>query len=138
MSKLVSLSEAGSIAIHSMVMIARSDESLNVLRIADKTASSKHHISKILQRLVKSGFLKSTRGPAGGFALNKSPEQITLLDIYQAIEGEIIISGGSPDKLVCPFDTCMMGNIIPKLTEEFRDFLKSKKLSDFIVKGITV
>ena len=134
MSKLVSMSEAGTIGIHSMVMIARSEEPVNVLKIAERTESSKHHIAKILQRLVKSGFLKSTRGPSGGYILNKLPETISMLDIYQSIEGEINVTGCYPEKQVCPFDTCLMGNIIPQLTTQFRDFLQNKKLSDYIVK----
>lgn len=134
MSKIVSLSEAGAIAIHSMVMIASSEASLNVLKIAEKTASSRHHTAKILQRLVKSGFLKSTRGPSGGFQLNKSPEVITILDIYQCIEGEISISNCPMERLICPFNVCLMGSIVPKLTAEFRDFMKNKHLSDYIAK----
>jgi len=134
MSKIVSLSEAGAIAIHSLVMISRSEEPLNVIKIAEQTSSSRHHIAKILQRLVKSGYLKSTRGPSGGFLLNKSPEKVTILDIYQCIEGEISITSCPMEKQICPFDTCLMGNIIPKLTLEFREFLKSKTLADYIVK----
>lgn len=44
-------------------------------------------LSKILQRLVHQGMLVSQRGSGGGFVLNRAPNQISLLDIVEAIEG---------------------------------------------------
>ncbi len=132
MSKLVALSEAGSIAIHSMVLIAKSDKLLNVITISECTGSSKHHIAKILQRLVKVGFLKSTRGPSGGFLLDKNPQEIALLDIYEAVEGKIDTPTCPMDKLVCPFQKCIMDNLVNKLTTDFIDFLKGKSLLDYL------
>jgi DNA-binding IscR family transcriptional regulator len=61
MSKIVSLSEASSIAIHGIILIARSSVSLNVIQIADATGTSKHHVAKVMQRLVKENFISSQR-----------------------------------------------------------------------------
>lgn len=46
-----------------------------------------HFLAKILQDLTYKGFLVSQKGPTGGFALGKSPKEITLLDIVEAIDG---------------------------------------------------
>ena len=77
MAKIFSMSEAASIAIHSMVLIARNENGINAVKIAEQTGSSKNHISKVAQRLVKNDLLKSVRGPLGGFTLKKSPADIT-------------------------------------------------------------
>lgn len=132
MSRIIALSEAASIAIHSLVLIARSDEMLNVVKISEATGSSKHHVAKVLQRLVKDGFLSSNRGPSGGFMMKKKPEMITLLNIYEAIEGKIEIAHCPMSNPVCPFDKCLMGNIVSKLTTEFRNHLAGQKLSEFL------
>ncbi|MFH1160389.1 MAG: Rrf2 family transcriptional regulator [bacterium] len=89
MAKVFSLSEASSIAIHSIVLIARSASGINVVKIAAHTGFSKNHIAKILQRLAKSDLLKSVRGPLGGFSLKKEPKEYNLLEVDQAIEGPI-------------------------------------------------
>ena len=81
------MSEAASIGIHSIVLIARAENGINAVKIAETTGLSKNHISKVLQRLVKNDLLKSVRGPAGGFTLKKPPENISLLDVYESIEG---------------------------------------------------
>ncbi|MCK5840264.1 MAG: Rrf2 family transcriptional regulator [Bacteroidales bacterium] len=132
MAKIVSLSEAGSIAIHSMVMIAQAEEILNVIKIADATNSSKHHIAKVLQRLVKEGYLTSTRGPKGGFLLKKSPKDVNLLEIYEAIEGKIEIGDCPMGYAKCPFDKCLMENVIKDMTNQFISFFNNKTLADYM------
>ena len=134
MSKIISLSEAASIGIHSMILITNSKENINVAHIAEITKSSRHHVAKVLQRMVKEGFLESNRGPNGGFQLKKDPEDISLLNIFEAIEGKIQESGCLSDNPLCPFDKCLMGNIINRMTLEFRDYLDNQKLSGYKLK----
>lgn len=57
--------------------------------IADSCGVPAGHLLKILQQLVRAQVLSSERGPAGGFVLRKSPEEISLLEIVEAIEGPI-------------------------------------------------
>lgn len=132
MSKIFSLSEAGSIAIHSMVLIARSETKLNVVKIAELTGSSKHHVAKVLQRLVKDDFLVSNRGPHGGFGLKKSADEINLLEIYESIEGKIEITKCPMDNLICPFEKCILGNVVGNMTQNFKDYMISQKLTDYL------
>ena len=132
MSKIFSLSEAGSIAIHGMVLIAQAENTMNVHEIAERTGSSRHHVAKVLQRLVKDDFLLSARGPAGGFNLKKPADQINLLEIYESIEGRIEITSCPMGNLICPFNKCIMGGIITEMTQNFKDYLQSQKLSDYL------
>jgi Rrf2 family protein len=132
MSKIVTLSEAALIGLHSMVLIARSGATVNVDKIAENTGSSRHHVAKILQRMVKEGFLESHRGPSGGFFLSRDPRQITLLDIYEAIEGKIRITGCQSGNPVCPFSKCILGNVVTEMTLLFRDHLGSTTLDSML------
>jgi Rrf2 family protein len=132
MSKIFSLSEAGSIAIHSMVLIAKSDVKLNVVKIAERTGSSKHHVAKVLQRLVKDDFLVSNRGPHGGFELKKKPDEINLLEIYESIEGKIEITECPMDNLICPFNKCLLGDVVGNMTLNFKEYMSGQKLTDYL------
>jgi len=132
MSKIVSLSEAASIAIHGIILIARSEVTLNVIQIADATGTSKHHVAKVMQRLVKEGFITSQRGPSGGFLLNVPAAELTFLKVYEAIEGKIEITKCPMDKKVCPFEKCIMDNISNRMTLEFRDYLDKQKVADYM------
>lgn len=132
MNKVVQLSEASSIAIHAMVLIAKSNTQINVGHIAERTGSSRNHLAKVMQRLVKEGLVKSTRGPSGGFLLAKDPALISLLDIYECIEGPIEPTGCPLDRQVCPFNKCLMGGIVNKTTVEIKKYLSDNKLSDML------
>ena len=46
-----------------------------------------HFISQILLMLRRAGLIESLRGRQGGHRLARSPEQITLLEIIEAVEG---------------------------------------------------
>ena len=117
-----------------MILITNSKDNINVAHIAEITKSSRHHVAKVLQRMVKEGFLESNRGPNGGFQLRMAPEKISLLQIFEAIEGKITESGCLSDNPLCPFDKCLMGNIINRMTMEFRDYLDNQKLSEYKLK----
>jgi len=132
MSKILSLSEAASIGIHSIILIAKADANMNVNTIAELTGSSKHHVAKIMQRLVKENYLTSNRGPTGGFSLKKNPSEITLLQIYEAIEGQIEISACPVDHTICPFDKCIMGTIARQTTLEFKDYLQNHTIEEMM------
>jgi Rrf2 family protein len=132
MAKIVSYSEAASIGMHGMVLVARAGETINVQKIADITGSSRHHVAKVMQRLVKEGFLSSNRGPSGGFKLNIEPAKITLLQIYEAIEGQVKVISCPHEKQVCPFDKCILGSVVANMTQTFRDHLESNTLNDLM------
>lgn len=132
MSKIFALSEASSIAIHSMVLIARSPNGINAVKIAEITGFSKNHIAKVLQRLVKFDMLKSVRGPSGGFSMKMDPKTVSLLDIYQAIEGQLDVNDCPLSYELCGFDRCLMGTVVNKLTMEFKKFLNEQTLQSYI------
>lgn len=132
MGRVISLSEASSIAIHAMVLIAKSEHNLNVNKIAELTGASRNHLAKVMQRLVKDKYVKSTRGPLGGFVLLKPANEITMLDIYESIEGAIEQTTCPLERPVCPFSKCLMGTIIYELTDQFQKYMKAQKLSDYL------
>jgi len=131
MAKLFTLSDASSIAIHAMVMVAKSDVPLNVNQISEATSTSRHHVAKVMQRLVKDGFIASQRGPSGGFTLKKAAAEISFLDVYESIEGRIEIHTCMFETPVCPMDKCIMNGITAKMSQEFVQYLKSQTLATY-------
>ncbi len=132
MAKIVHLSEAASLAIHAMVLIAKSDTHINVNILSQEMGASRNHLAKVLQQLVKFNYLKSVRGPSGGFVLNVHPSELTILDIYQAIEGKIETPQCPLDRQICPFDKCLMGGMVKSVTDQFRSYFESQTLEKFV------
>lgn len=132
MAKIVTLSEAASIALHGMIIVAKSEKMINVVQIAEMTSSSKHHVAKVFQRLVKEKFIESHRGPSGGFTLKRDPNDVSLLEIYEAIEGKIEVQECPMDKQVCPFDKCILNSVTRDMTYQYRDYLNSQTLAMYL------
>ena len=63
------------------------DSMTSIRELAAKLDIPYHFLAKILQSLATKGILNSQRGPAGGFALSKPPEEINLISVVEAIDG---------------------------------------------------
>lgn len=133
MSSIVKFSEAASIAIHGVILVAKSDKFLNVTKIAEIIGASRHHVAKIMQRLSKNGIIKSMRGPTGGFILTKKPKEISFLELYESIEGKITVDE-CPflRQEICTFEKCILNNITPKMTKNFIRYMEKQFISDYI------
>ncbi len=134
MAKLVHFSEAASLALHAMVLIAKSETHVNVNSIAEEMGASRNHLAKVLQQLVKHGFLKSVRGPSGGFVLSKPSDQISILEVYEAIEGRIDVPECPLDRQICPFNKCLMNGLVTDVTLQFKKYFGEQTLEDFITR----
>ena len=132
MSKILNISEAASMAVHSMALIAKMNIQINVSKIAEMTNFNKNHLAKVMQRLSKSGYIKSERGPKGGFVLGKPENEITLLEIYELMEGVIELNHCGIHKGICPFNKCVFGGMTEKLSIEFKQYLKNTTIKDVI------
>ena len=64
-----------------------------ILEIAKEIDAPVFYTGKILQRLVKMGFLQSTKGKGGGFYFDLTKADLPLKSVIQAIEGEKAYSG---------------------------------------------
>jgi Rrf2 family protein len=62
----------------------------------------KDYLSKVLSKLVKSGLIKSQSGRSGGYKLGKPPDEISFLDIIEAMDGPFRVIG-------CSNGTCSKG-----------------------------
>lgn len=60
--------------------------------IAEQEEIPLRFLLKIMRSLARSGIIKSYRGVEGGYALARLPEQITMLDVIEAVEGPVRIS----------------------------------------------
>src|SRR6266446_2995714 len=64
-------------------------------------------MAKVLQRLVRRGLLVSQQGTRGGYHLARTPGQISVADVIQAIEGPVTVTACSTDEGQCEqFEKC--------------------------------
>lgn len=81
-----------------MTAAARSSSCISAAGVARSTRLSQATAAKLLNTLAKGGLLVSTRGAAGGFALARGADAITLADIVEAVDGPIAITNCVSDR----------------------------------------
>lgn len=128
---IVHLSDAALIAVHALAGLAaapgRRVQSKELAAIID---ASENHLSKVMQRLVKGLFVKSVKGPSGGFELAKTADTISFRDAIEAVDGPL--TGD-----FCPFRTdrcnpvnCIFGNEISRHSAELVAYLSQRTIAD--------
>lgn len=123
------ISEATVLGIHAAIYLAtKPHETATTSEIARFLNASENHLSKVLQRLVKAGVVKSIRGPKGGFLLEKSPAMITLRELYELFEGKM-------EEISCLLQTpvcgnrCIFGGLLSQMNVLATDFLTRMTLA---------
>jgi Rrf2 family protein len=58
-------------------------------------------LAKVLQRLVRRGLLASQQGTRGGYQLARTPQQISVADVIQAIDGPVTVTACSTVEATC-------------------------------------
>jgi Rrf2 family protein len=92
------------IAVHVLTLMAwAGDEPLKSELVACSVNTNPVVIRRILCALAKAGLVVSQTGAAGGSRLMRKPSQITLLDIYRAVDAGCIFSlHRQPPNEECP------------------------------------
>ena len=87
------------------------DKPAQIQDISRRQQISPRYLEQIFQNLKRAGILKSKRGPRGGYCLARKLEEITVLEILNATEDDVLLvdcAGVTPKKrkrrLECPFE----------------------------------
>lgn len=72
--------------------LAEQGSRLDAKNLAERTGVTLRFSLKILRKLVGSGIVRSFKGTQGGYELAKSPDQITLGEVIELVDGPITIS----------------------------------------------
>lgn len=95
------LSNTCKYAIRAVIYIAHNaknkEERIGIKKISTELSIPTPFLGKILQTLVKHKVLVSTKGPNGGFGIERDPFDITMYEIVDVIDGEDL------------FNNCLLG-----------------------------
>ena len=82
------LSKSGVHAVRALVVLAElpSGDYKGAVAIAQQTGAPQNYLGKLLQLLSRRGLVESQKGLGGGFRLARSPHEISLFDVIDAIE----------------------------------------------------
>jgi Rrf2 family protein len=121
-------------AVRAMVYLAQVgvDHRAATSQIAQEKQIPPSFLAKIVSQLSVAGLLQTSRGAHGGVSLARSPEEITLLDVVEAIDGPILLNECVGENGACVFgDTCAIRPVWCDAQKELADRLKDTNFSYF-------
>lgn len=104
---------------------------VQIKEVADKEQISSKYLEQIAASLKKAGLVKVSRGAKGGYSLLQSPQGISLLDIYHALDGSIQLT--DCDDNLCPNgDECIMNSLWKGLSNNIEVYFAQRTLASLI------
>lgn len=85
-----------------MRMAGAPERSFSTMDLAHEFALSRHHLTKIIQQLVRAGLVRTRRGGGGGAWLARDPAEITLGQVIRVLEeGQALVECFGPGRSNC-------------------------------------
>lgn len=129
---ILKISDAAAIALHAMMVLAlNQDKLVSVKEISTSLDVSANHLSKIMQRLTKAGYVESIKGFNGGFKLLVNAEDITFLEIYELFDGKLKDVNCLLSQKKCKTE-CVLGDLITSINRQVKERFRDVKISDFL------
>ncbi len=92
-----------------------------------------HFLAKIVQQLAKANIIEIQQGRYGGYRLLRSPDKLSLLEVIEAISGEIFLNECVIRPQSCrKSPTCPVHQIWIKARDQLRKFLFQIKIADLL------
>jgi Rrf2 family protein len=97
--------------------------------IAARQLVPEHFLDQLLITLRRAGLLKSQRGPQGGHMLARPPDQISMSDVVEALEGDTSSLACVPNPAACQISAgCGMRDVWVEIEQHAQQVLASTTL----------
>jgi FeS assembly SUF system regulator len=108
-------------------------EAISAKEVADTCGIPLPILSKLLQKLGKSGFLVSAYGTNGGYRLARDPRLISALEVIRAIDGPIVLANCFTQDAYCGHsDRCTVKRPLKRIHDSILRLLDSVSIQDML------
>ena len=101
-------------ALRAVIFLSRlnGDQKASTSVIAEQQKIPPSFLAKIVSQLSIAGLIQTSRGARGGVSLAKPPEDISVLDVIEAIDGPVLLNECATNSAACPFgEACPLQHI---------------------------
>lgn len=126
------LSSEGRYGLRALVYLARTGEKVTANTIATEAKIPRRLLARVMARLSGAGLVASQEGRTGGSRLARPPEEITLRDAVEAMEGPFEVTRCIMQDRACGEGVpCAMHEAWEEGQEAILDYLEAQTLSEF-------
>jgi Rrf2 family protein len=124
-----------------LLMVGQEEKPMSIRDLAELQVISPSFLAKIFPKLEKAGIVRASEGVRGGYVLAKSIEDISFLDVVEAIDGRKPLFDCQNIRSQCPVygskapawvmkGVCEIHSVMLLAEKAMRDALRSKSLAD--------
>lgn len=104
---------------------------LGIKDISKEIDGPEFFTAKILQSLARQGIISSSKGPNGGFFIEKEQENLRLIDLIIAIDGDQLFNGcGLGLKQCSEVSPCPIHHDFKAIRDQLKEMLSGMKIAD--------
>ena len=131
------LSTRGKYGLYAMYYLAlHAGEGPQPLQNISTVGVPKQYLEQILGNLRRAGLVSTVRGAQGGYQIARQPQETTLRDIIDAVEGPIELSECASSEHSCQRSgTCPVRWVWQRVTDSINHELEKIKLSDMLMQA---
>ena len=129
------LTRAGEYAVRCVLYLSAREEGVVTSRreVAEAMEIPGVFLGKIAQQLARAGILEIVQGARGGFRLLRSPEELTLLEVVEAVVGEIFLNDCLLKPRSCSrVESCAVHQVWIKARTQLRETLGQATFAQFL------
>ena len=129
------ISKKGRYALRLMIDLASkdNDEPIRIRDVAQRQGISDKYLEQIISVLNKAGYVKSIRGPRGGYIIKKKPEEYTVGMILRLTEGSIVPVDCVEDENGCERKRGCVAHILwTKINDAVNEVVDNVTLKDLV------
>jgi Rrf2 family protein len=127
-------------ALRAMLYLARLEPSQRAAtsQIAEEQHIPPSFLAKIISQLSIAGLIHTSRGARGGVSMARSPEEITILEVVEAIDGPISLNECTHSTASCQFgESCPLRPLWCETQAELVNRLRSTTFAQFLTQPET-
>jgi Rrf2 family nitric oxide-sensitive transcriptional repressor len=123
-------------ALRTLIYLTERPGRASVAQVADFYRISKDHVAKVVQSLVRLGYVRSVRGIGGGIELLKKPDEVRIGQVIRDFEGQThLLECVSVDNVCTIQPSCRLRGVLAQAEKLQMDYLHSVRLSDVVQPG---
>ncbi len=120
-------------AVTSMAQHYNNGEYTTVISISEKLGISKIYLEQVFSLLKRGGLVTSVKGAQGGYLLSRAPGQISVHDVFSAVEGSLFESTEDTVMAAAPdIEMAMRLSVFDMLDKNVKDTLTRVSLDDLM------
>jgi len=127
--------EYGLKAMTALAKNGKNNNPLSLTEISKKEHISQSYLEHLFVKLKANDLVKSIKGVSGGYKLSRSPKEINIFEIVEALEGPLAVfycMAGENGKVACSVNGCLTKKVWDELQKNIIKTLRKFTLANLV------